>query len=165
MPRRLWERWRRSGETKKVMWKHVRLALLLAGLCLAISAAGWWADRAELKADARQTQYETELNEWQRCQDRAESGGIIAAVDTAAVSHAEDTDIAVGSIAATFDEMIAVLEQSGSTSPRLTELRQIVDRNAAVAAAYGAGVDAYRDAAAAYVPQDAAECPPKPEHP
>lgn len=149
-----------------VKWRHVRLALMLGGFCLSVTVLGIVVWLVNTDADAERAKYVAELIDWRRCNDRAESGVQIDAVNDAAVTQAEETDEAISTIAATFDEIVALLE-SGSTPPsqRLVELRRIVDENTIAAARYGEAVDAYHAAAAAYVPQDPDACPPRPEAP
>jgi hypothetical protein len=166
MIRRLIARWEHSGESRTVKWKHVRRSLLLGTFCLTVTIAGifaWLTDNAD---DTEQAQYQTALIDFRRCADRAESGQQIDAVNKAAVAHAEESAAAFIATAQTFDEIVAVFERSGLTSERLAHIRALVDRySATVTAPYKAGVDEYRAAANAYVPQDPDDCPPQPVPP
>jgi hypothetical protein len=144
-------RWYANAQTRTVQWTNVLLAQILAGLCLATVAVGFYVRQEDAQSQAQQAQYETNVNEWKRCQDRVASTHEIDAVNKAGVAHAEDT-------ARTLDQIVAVAESAGATNERLVTIRGLVDK-------YQASVIKYRDAADAFVPQDPAKCPPMPNKP
>jgi hypothetical protein len=146
--------------------RHVRVAITLAAFCLLVTFAGFVGWLRNNEKQAEHAAYQTAFVAWRSCSDRAEAGAQIANVNDAAVSHAEDTAEFAAATAATFDEIVAVFEVDGITSERLVKLRRIVDAyNLEVAQPYNDGVDKYRAAADAYIPQNPNGCPPQPDPP
>jgi hypothetical protein len=165
MTRRIRRWWNPPDELTKTH-RHVRVAIMLAAFCLLVTFAGFVAWLRNNEQQAEQAAYQTAFVAWRSCTDRAAAGVQIDDVNDAAVSHAEDTAEFVAATAATFDEIVAVFEVDGINSERLVKLRRIVDGyNAEVAQPYRDGVNQYREAADAYVPQNPDGCPPQPDPP
>lgn len=157
--------WSPSDELERTN-RHVRVAICLATFGLCVTLVGLIAWVRDNQQRAERADYQTQLIDWRRCLDRAESGVQIENVNSAAVAHAEDTAEVVKKTAATFDEIVAIIEAGGQGGPRLEQIRRTVDQySRETAVPYQQGVNQYRAAAEAFVPQDPAECPQKPTPP
>jgi hypothetical protein len=170
------EKQRQTGEIQDIKRKDVRKARRIATLGVVIAFTGLiayfnlrtdaaHARQVEAEQHQAEAEYQSKLTDYNTCWSRVKSTGEIDAVNKAGVAHARETAKLATKIGDTFDGIVDQIEQSGRTSPTLTEIRAQVDSLQSDILAYNNGVQGYENTANTFVPQDPATCPPKPQKP
>jgi hypothetical protein len=145
------ERWDHTGETRTTKWRDTRRALLLGGFALSTAFAGTVAWVRDTREENQRTAYAQELSDYQRCLDRAKSGGELRGALIAGVDHAEETE-------AVFVLIDTLINRTGNASPSAAEFSEAVSH-------YQESIDDYRSSAESYDVVELNECPAPPGPP